>query len=186
MHTKIAFAVLAAATFGLVSIDGCATVADNDDDDDSSGTTGGTESAQTETTMPPPQTSSTTSTTGAAESSTTGDPSTTEPPLTTTGESDTTTTGGPETTTTSDAQTCGWGELGPLDEVPFGYLCGGEGADPTGEFPYGCPVGLAVGGDCQEIGVSAEGCCDVFGNAWYCADPDGGGPMQPVVTMEEC
>jgi hypothetical protein len=128
---------------------------------------------------------------------TTGDPTTGEPetttgePDTTTGTPDTTTgmpsTGADETANGTAGAGCGWGMLGPDDDVEFGYLCGGEGEDPAMMFPLDCPADLTEGGDCTEAMITAEGCCDAAGNAWFCQDPDGdNGPMPPAVTMDEC
>jgi hypothetical protein len=127
-------------------------------------------------------------TTGDPET-TTGDPETTTGPGTTT-DTPETTTGTPDTDTDTDtdgSEACGWGMLGPDDDVEFGYICGGDGADPSQTFPMACPADLTEGGDCTEQMLTAEGCCDADGNAWYCQDPDGDqGPEPPAVTMEEC
>ena len=49
-----------------------------------------------------------------------------------------------------------------------------------------CPADLTAGGDCTEAMVTAEGCCDADGDAWFCQDPDGDGPMDPMVVEDEC
>lgn len=69
---------------------------------------------------------------------------------------------------------CGWGVTGDTG-VEEGYVCGGDGADPNGMFPMGCPEGvtLEVGGECGTI--EGPGCCDAEGNVWYCGD-SGSGP----------
>lgn len=74
---------------------------------------------------------------------------------------------------------CGWGPTGD-DMVPDGYVCGGDGVDPEGTFPFDCPEGLEVGAECGT--VEGPGCCDADGNAWYCGN-DGSGP---ALALIEC
>ena len=159
-----------------------ACVVDADDDDQTTNASDNTVSDTNDT----DQTSSPTtdpSTTTDAETTTSGAESSTGTPMTTS-ESETDT--DPATTGETGGAACGWGMLGPDDDVEFGYLCGGEGADPRGMFEMECPVDLMVGGDCTEMMITAEGCCDADGDAWYCQDPDGAGPMEPAVVEEEC
>jgi len=68
---------------------------------------------------------------------------------------------------------CGWGSTGD-PAVPEGYVCGGDGEDPSGMVPQLCPeaVDLQVGGGCN--GIEGTGCCDAQGNAWFCGN-DGSG-----------
>lgn len=68
---------------------------------------------------------------------------------------------------------CGWGPTGE-EAVPEGYVCGGDGEDPSGMFPLVCPdaVELQVGAGCG--GIEGQGCCDAQGNAWFCGN-DGSG-----------
>jgi hypothetical protein len=98
---------------------------------------------------------------------------------------------GAEVTTAADVTTgadetaaggaCGWGPTGD-PEVPNGYVCGGQGEDPDGNFSMLCPEGveLVEGGACGSI--EGPGCCDANGNAWFCGD-DGNGP---VLVLTEC
>ncbi len=70
---------------------------------------------------------------------------------------------------------CGWGPTGEAD-VPEGYVCGGNGEDPSGMIPSTCPEGIELveGGDCGgNMGITGVGCCDASGNAWFCAGQDG-------------
>ena len=56
---------------------------------------------------------------------------------------------------------CGWYTQGY-------YYCGGEGEDPSGQYPRDCPEGLvdqAPGCTIQNVG-----CCDANDNAWFCID----------------
>lgn len=68
---------------------------------------------------------------------------------------------------------CGWGPTGD-PAVPEGYVCGGDGEDPSGMVPLACPeaVDLQVGAGCN--GIEGQGCCDAQGNAWFCGN-DGSG-----------
>src|SRR5262245_36497692 len=68
---------------------------------------------------------------------------------------------------TAGAGVCGWGPTGD-EAVPEGYVCGGDGEDPSGMIPMLCPdaVDLQVGGACS--GIEGPGCCDAQGNAWFC------------------
>jgi hypothetical protein len=68
---------------------------------------------------------------------------------------------------------CGWGPTGD-PAVPEGYVCGGDGEDPSGMLPLLCPeaVDLQVGAGCG--GIEGTGCCDAQGNAWFCGN-DGSG-----------
>lgn len=76
---------------------------------------------------------------------------------------------------------CGWGPTGD-EAVPEGYVCGGDGEDPSGTFAMPCPEGvdLQVGGVCG--GIKGEGCCDTQGNAWFCGDAGAG----PVLALLVC
>jgi len=76
---------------------------------------------------------------------------------------------------------CGWGPTGQ-GTVMFGYVCGGEGEDPDGQFGIACPEGVVEGGECGEL--SGVGCCDGAGNVWFCAAPDD--PETPIVFVEVC
>lgn len=82
---------------------------------------------------------------------------------------------------TAAAGACGWGPTGD-QSVPEGYVCGGEGADPSDAYPMLCPadVTLAVGGACGSI--EGSGCCDADGNAWYCGEQGNG----PALAQIEC
>jgi hypothetical protein len=76
---------------------------------------------------------------------------------------------------TSAGGGCGWGPTGEAD-VPEGYVCGGNGEDPSGMIPSACPEGIELveGGDCGgNMGITGVGCCDASGNAWFCAGQDG-------------
>lgn len=77
-------------------------------------------------------------------------------------------------TTGTGGGACGWGRTGD-EEVPDGYVCGGDGVDPGGVFPFDCPEGvtLEVGAACGD--VEGPGCCGPEGDAWYCGN-DGSGP----------
>jgi hypothetical protein len=68
---------------------------------------------------------------------------------------------------------CGWGPTGD-EAVPEGYVCGGDGEDPSGMFPLLCPdtIDLQVGAACS--GIEGPGCCDAQGHAWFCGN-DGDG-----------
>jgi len=68
---------------------------------------------------------------------------------------------------------CGWGPTGD-EAVPEGYVCGGDGEDPSGTIPLLCPeaVELQEGGPCGAI--EGQGCCDAQGDAWFCGN-DGSG-----------
>ena len=74
---------------------------------------------------------------------------------------------------TAGVAVCGWGPTGD-EAVPEGYVCGGDGEDPSGMIPLSCPaaVELQVGAGCG--GIEGTGCCDAQGNAWFCGD-DGSG-----------
>lgn len=91
--------------------------------------------------------------------------------------------GGATTATddTAGAAGCGWGPTGE-ETIPEGYVCGGEGEDPDGNFRLDCPaeVELVEGGACGTI--AGQGCCDADGNAWFCGD-DGGGP---ILVLDPC
>jgi hypothetical protein len=90
-------------------------------------------------------------------------------------------------TSTGTPINCGWGELAEEDDFDFGYKCEGEGEDPDGMVAYACPADLTEGGDCEEAGITGQGCCDADGNAWFCQDPDGDtGKMEPRVVMDDC
>lgn len=82
---------------------------------------------------------------------------------------------------TAGTGACGWGPTGD-PAVPEGYVCGGEGEDPSGMLPMLCPeeVDLQTGGACN--GIEGQGCCDAQGNAWFCGDAGRG----PVLTRIEC
>ncbi len=156
---KLSLATLA-CLFATTAAGGCIITSADDDD------------ASTDTTDP--------QTTGTPASSTSSDPSTG-----TTGDATT----GDATTGTPGANGCGWGPIPNNDEVPNGYQCGFEGEDPEGTHPIACPDSstLQAGLDCNEAGVTAEGCCDANGDVWYCVDPDGpDGPDEPQVGGEDC
>lgn len=90
----------------------------------------------------------------------------------------------PESTAADDTAgtgTCGWGPTGD-PAVPEGYVCGGEGEDPSGMLPLACPdaVDLQTGGACN--GIEGQGCCDAQGNAWFCGDAGRG----PALARIEC
>jgi hypothetical protein len=74
---------------------------------------------------------------------------------------------------TAGTGVCGWGPTGD-EAVPEGYVCGGDGADPSGMFPLLCPeaIDLQVGAACG--GIEGTGCCDAQGHAWFCGN-DGDG-----------
>lgn len=66
---------------------------------------------------------------------------------------------------------CGWGATGE-ETVPMGYVCGGDGEDPSGMISSSCPEGIELveGGDCGgNMGITGVGCCDGGGNVWFCA-----------------
>lgn len=87
-------------------------------------------------------------------------------------------------TSAASANACGWGLTGQT-QVPMGYICGGEGTDPGGAFPRGCPeeVDLVEGGACGgNMGITGAGCCDATGNVWLCVD-EGAGPR---LWREDC
>lgn len=172
----------------------------NDADDDGSTGTSGTPSTTASTTA---STTTTTSTSTTDDPSTTTDGTTTDAP-TTGGETDPTTggltttdtdtdsgtdsaTGDTDTDTDGVVPTCGWGPLRGAD-VDNGYQCYLEGEDPRGTFPLACPKGadLTLGADCTAAMVRAEGCCDENANVWYCFDPDGDGPQETEVGMDDC
>lgn len=74
---------------------------------------------------------------------------------------------------TAGVAVCGWGPTGD-EAVPEGYVCGGDGEDPSGMIPLSCPaaIELQVGAACSTI--TGQGCCDAQGNAWFCGN-DGSG-----------
>lgn len=74
---------------------------------------------------------------------------------------------------TAGVAVCGWGPTGD-EAVPEGYVCGGDGEDPSGTLPRLCPeaIDLQVGAACSTI--TSQGCCDAQGNAWFCGN-DGSG-----------
>lgn len=80
---------------------------------------------------------------------------------------------------TAGTPSCGWGPTGDAS-IPEGYVCGGEGEDPDGNFPLLCPEGIELveGGACGDI--MGQGCCDADGNAWFCGD-DGNGPALALI-----
>jgi hypothetical protein len=82
---------------------------------------------------------------------------------------------------TAGVGVCGWGPTGD-PAVPEGYVCGGEGEDPSGMIARLCPeaVDLQVGGSCD--GIAGVGCCDAQGNAWFCGDVGSG----PALARIEC
>ncbi|MCA9650629.1 MAG: hypothetical protein H6712_22360 [Myxococcales bacterium] len=83
--------------------------------------------------------------------------------------------------TSAGGGACGWGPTGD-DQVPSGYVCGGDGVDPDGTFPFDCPAmaTLEVGAECGD--VEGPGCCDAEGDVWYCGN-DGSGP---ALARVEC
>ena len=82
---------------------------------------------------------------------------------------------------TAGMAVCGWGSTGD-EAVPEGYVCGGDGEDPSGVLPLLCPeaIELQVGGACGSI--TGQGCCDAQGNAWFCGN-DGSGE---ALALIEC
>lgn len=69
---------------------------------------------------------------------------------------------------------CGWGKFG-------GYQCGGQGADPDGKHPMACPADIQQEQACI---LTAAGCCDADGNAWYCRDDGKGSYVNRKNTCE--
>jgi hypothetical protein len=60
-----------------------------------------------------------------------------------------------------------WGKCG-WDPDNEWYWCGFMGEDPSGTFPIDCgDLPLVDGSPCPR-GLTFEGCCDTFGNTWYC------------------
>ncbi len=82
---------------------------------------------------------------------------------------------------TGAPQACGWGPTGD-EQVPEGYVCGGDGPDPDGMFAIACPneVTLEVGGECGDI--PGPGCCGPQGNVWFC----GQGAEGPELAQLPC
>jgi hypothetical protein len=82
---------------------------------------------------------------------------------------------------TAGGGACGWGPTGD-EMVPEGYVCGGDGEDPSGMVAMACPedVTLEVGGECG--GVAGTGCCDATGDAWFCGQTEAG----PVLARLGC
>lgn len=76
---------------------------------------------------------------------------------------------------------CGWGPTGDAT-VPEGYVCGGDGEDPNGNYPLLCPDGVTLEAGEACSGIEGPGCCDASGNAWYCGDEGNG----PALAMIEC
>ncbi len=111
----------------------------------------------------------TSSTSGSGTSGSTGGSSTSGASSTSTAGSGSTSTAGSGSDTgtagTGGGAACGWGPTGAADP-PEGYVCGGQGEDPSGTYPYACPDGLMAGGPCGN--VTGVGCCDADGNLWYC------------------
>jgi hypothetical protein len=163
---SLAFASLAALLFGACVI--------NDDVNDDDADTGSNPSSDPSTTTVSTTDASTTddpSTTASTTASTT-DASTTDTPADTGSSTDVPS----DTGSTGEEGTCGWGRTGEKT-IPEGYICGGEGEDPTGLMPSTCAEGveLVEGGDCGgEMGITGVGCCDANGDVWFCAD-DGSG-----------
>lgn len=145
--TKLSlFAALALATSACVIVD---------DDDGGGSETGNSSNATTQ---------STTATTASSNSGTDGSSGSSAASESTAADSGTTAGGA-----------CGWGPTGEAD-VPEGYVCGGNGEDPSGMIPSACPEGveLVEGSDCGgNMGITGVGCCDASGNAWFCAGQDG-------------
>lgn len=167
MSKSLAFATIAALLLS-------ACVLNDSDDDDGASDTGSSPSTTDPSTSDPSTTDpSTSATTASTTTTTTTDASTTDEP------SDTGTTDEPSDTGTSETGTagsCGWGRTGEKT-IPEGYICGGEGEDPSGLMPSTCAEGveLVEEGDCGgEMGITGVGCCDADGNVWFCAD-DGSG-----------
>jgi hypothetical protein len=63
----------------------------------------------------------------------------------------------------SPPSTCGW------NPGASWYDCGFEGADPDGDFPRACPMGLTADVACP-TSLPFEGCCDAEGSVWYCEE----------------
>jgi len=172
MSKSLAFSTIAALCLG-PWLGAC--VINDDVDDDGAGDTSTNPSTTNPSTTDPSTTdpSTTDPSTTATTASTTTDASTTDLP------SDTGTTDEPSDTGSSEtgiAGSCGWGRTGEKT-IPEGYICGGEGEDPSGLMPSACADGveLVEGGDCGgEMGITGVGCCDASGDVWFCAD-DGSG-----------
>lgn len=105
---------------------------------------------------------------------------------TTAGGSGTATADTADTTATATDDTaaeggCGWGPTGE-PSVPEGYVCDGDGEDPSGTIPLLCPaeIDLQMGGACGDI--AGPGCCDAQGNVWFCGDAGRG----PALIRIEC
>ena len=159
---------LSLATIAALLLGACV-LTDNDDDD------GGADTGTNPSTSNPSTTDSSTTNPSTTDSSTT-DPST--------GTTDVSTSesGATEPVDTGSSETgegvCGWGITGEKT-IPEGYVCGGEGEDPSGLMPSTCAEGVALveGGECGgEMGITGVGCCDANGDVWFCAD-DGSGPI---------
>lgn len=174
MSKSLSLVSLALVLFGGWSA-GCVIT---DDGDDGAGDTGGSASNATASAS-----NATASATNASASNATASASATDDgsssgttPAETGAESSTETSLGDASTGSGGA--CGWGVTGEK-AVPMGYVCGGDGEDPSGLMPMGCPEGidLVEGGDCGgNMGITGVGCCDAAGDVWYCAD-DGGGAV---------
>lgn len=169
MSKSLSFATIAALLLGACVI--------TDDDDDDTGNDTGSSPSTTNT--------SNTSTTASSATATTSDPTTDGTEDSTTAPADTGTSDPSETGTTGGGA-CGWGVTGEKT-VPMGYICGGEGEDPDGLMPIGCPDGIELveGGDCGgNMGIAGVGCCDAAGDVWYCTDD--GSKTGPVLMTDDC
>lgn len=131
------------------------------DDDDTAGETGNVTSGNTTEAEPATETGATAADTGATAADTGSGGATTA------------------ADSTAGAAGCGWGPTGE-ETIPEGYVCGGDGEDPDGNYRLDCPaeVELVEGAACGTI--AGQGCCDADGNAWFCGD-EGAGPILVLV-----
>lgn len=167
MSKFLLLATIAALQLGCV-------ITDNDDDD--AGDTGTSSPSTTNSTNPTTtSTTSSTSSSSATSSTTATTDQGTEDSSGSAGTDVGTTDATADSGTTGGAA-CGWGRTGE-QTVPMGYICGGDGEDPSGLMPSECPEGIELveEGDCGgDMGITGVGCCDANGDVWYCADNGGG------------
>jgi hypothetical protein len=158
-------------TFAALLFGGCV-ITDNGDDD--AGDTGASSSPTTNSSA----TNATASATNATASATDSASGTDDSSSGSTAPAETGADSSSGDASTGGGGACGWGVTGEK-MVPMGYICGGDGEDPSGLMPIGCPEGIELveGGDCGgNMGITGVGCCDANGDVWYCAD-DGGGAV---------